>query len=177
MGNVSPVQRIPLRHPPSDIRHFGATLALLLVLAFGKTASAAEAKPVAEDPALEERVTAVATELRCLVCQNQTLADSHAPLAIDLRNQIRERMRAGATERDIVDFMVARYGDFVLYRPPLKATTVLLWAGPLLLMAIGLGALYYRLSRRREPQPQDLSDAERERAATLLDVGSDRKPR
>jgi len=148
----------------------------LLLLLLASPVMAGEAKPVAEDPALEARVTAVSTELRCLVCQNQTLADSNAPLAVDLRNQIRERMRAGATERDIVDFMVARYGDFVLYRPPFKATTVLLWAGPLLLMAIGLGVLYYRLSRRREPVPQELTEAERERAAALLRDDSDGKP-
>ena len=76
----------------------------------------------------------LAAELRCLVCQNQTLADSNAPLAEDLRNQVREKMRRGASDSEIVDYMVARYGDFVLYRPPLKLTTLLLWFGPLLLL-------------------------------------------
>lgn len=152
-------------------------LLTLLLLALWVPGFAKEAAPAVDDPVLERRVMKLAAELRCLVCQNQTLADSSAPLAVDLRNQIRERMRAGATESDIVDFMVARYGDFVLYRPPLKATTVLLWAGPLLLMAIGLGVLYYRLSRRREPAPQELTEAERERAAALLDDGRDGKPR
>ena len=150
---------------------------LILVLAFGRFAWAGEAVPAAADPALEARVNALATELRCLVCQNQTLADSNAPLAVDLRNQIREKMQQGASERDVVDFMVARYGDFVLYRPPLKATTVLLWAGPLLLLIAGIAILYRRLARRRgEPQPE-LSGAERSRAQSLLAGGTDPKER
>jgi cytochrome c-type biogenesis protein CcmH len=138
---------------------------------------AGEARPAAADPALEERVTAVASELRCLVCQNQTLADSNAPLAVDLRNQIREQMQQGASERDIVDYMVARYGDFVRYRPPFKATTVLLWAGPLLLMLIGLVVLYRRLTRQRTEGAPELSERERERAAGLLRDSGDAGPR
>lgn len=122
----------------------------------------------AEDPALEKRVTGLAHELRCLVCQNQTLADSNAPLAVDLRNQIREQLAQGASERDVIDFMVARYGDFVLYRPPLKATTLALWAGPFLLLALGAVLLLRRVARRREHEPQ-LSDTERARAAKLLE--------
>jgi cytochrome c-type biogenesis protein CcmH len=155
----------------------GWCLLLLLLFAFGRSALAGEAKPVAADPALEERVTAVATELRCLVCQNQTLADSHAPLAVDLRNQIREQMQAGASERDIVDYMVARYGDFVRYRPPLKASTVLLWAGPIILMITGLALLFYRLARRRTEPEGSLSDEERTRAAALLDGRGDGETR
>ena len=134
---------------------------------------AGEAAPAAADPALEARVMAVATELRCLVCQNQTLADSNAPLAVDLRDQIREQMQQGASERDIVDYMVARYGDFVRYRPPLKATTVLLWAGPALLMLAGFAALYYRLRRRRGEAQPGLSDEQRSRAQALLADGAD----
>src|SRR6185295_4254372 len=114
-----------------------------------------------EDPVLEKRVRDLSSELRCLVCQNQTLADSHAPLAVDLRNQIREKMQQGASEHDIVDYMVARYGDFVLYRPPFKATTVLLWAGPMLLMLAGLAALFFRLARRRSESQPELSDEQR----------------
>ena len=147
------------------------TLILLAVLV--RAAWGGEAKPVAADPALEERVTAVAAELRCLVCQNQTLADSNAPLAVDLRNQIREKMQQGASERDIVDFMVARYGDFVLYRPPFKAATVLLWAGPILLVIAGLAALFFRLARRRAEPKQALSNEERARAAALLEGNGD----
>ena len=151
----------------------GLWLVLVIALLCGRAVWAGEAKPIAADPALEERVTAVATELRCLVCQNQTLADSHAPLAVDLRNQIREQMQAGASERDIVDFMVARYGDFVRYRPPLKASTILLWTGPILLMIGGLALLFYRLSRRRAEPESTLSDEERARAATLLESRGD----
>ena len=122
----------------------------------------------AQDPALERRVTRLAHELRCLVCQNQTIADSNAPLAVDLRNQIREQLAAGKSERDVIDFMVQRYGDFVLYRPPFKATTVLLWAGPFLFMVAGLVFLVRLLRRRRVPEPQ-LSEAERAQAARLLE--------
>src|SRR5262245_7607470 len=113
----------------------------------------------ADDPALEKRVAALAHELRCLVCQNQTLADSNAPLAVDLRNQIREQLKKGASEQEITDFMVQRYGDFVLYRPPLKASTVLLWTGPFLLLAVGVLVLLRRVrSSRRDAPP--LSEAE-----------------
>ena len=153
------------------------TIALLLLLALAGAAWSGEPAALAADPRLEERVTAVASELRCLVCQNQTLADSNAPLAVDLREQIREQMQKGASERDIIDYMVARYGDFVLYRPPFKATTVLLWTGPLLLMLLGLVVLYLRLTRRRAEPQAELSETERARAKTLLDDPGDARPR
>jgi cytochrome c-type biogenesis protein CcmH len=121
-----------------------------------------------DDANLEKRVATLAHELRCLVCQNQTLADSNAPLAVDLRNQIREQLKAGRTERDVVQFMVARYGDFILYRPPFKASTVALWLGPFLLLLLGVFILYRRIARRRVAEPQ-LSEAERARAARLLE--------
>jgi len=121
-----------------------------------------------EDPILEKRVMALASELRCLVCQNQTLADSHADLALDLRNSIREQMERGASDKEIVGFMTARYGDFILYRPPLKAVTLLLWFGPFLLLAIGAAVLVRRIRRRPGPAPE-LSEAERARAARLLE--------
>jgi cytochrome c-type biogenesis protein CcmH len=121
----------------------------------------------ADDATLDRRVMNLAHQLRCLVCQNETLADSQAPLAADLRNQIREQLAAGKSEKDVVDFLVARYGDFVLYRPPLKATTVLLWAGPFLFLGLGAFALARFLRRRRVAAPE-LSSAERERAAKLL---------
>ncbi len=123
---------------------------------------------LAQDPALDKRVAGLAQELRCLVCQNQTLADSNAPLAVDLRNQIREQLQGGASERDVIDYMVARYGDFVLYRPPLKATTLALWIGPFVLLLLGALLLWRRISRRRAPVPA-LSEAERARAAQLLE--------
>jgi cytochrome c-type biogenesis protein CcmH len=122
----------------------------------------------AQDAETEKRVAALAHELRCLVCQNQTLADSNAPLAVDLRNQIREQIAAGKSEQDVLDFMVARYGDFVLYRPPLKAATVALWVGPFVFLALGLWLLARRVARRRAPEPE-LSEAERARAAKLLE--------
>jgi len=151
--------------------------AFILSAALAHAAWAGEAAPATADPALEARVNALSTELRCLVCQNQTLADSNAPLAVDLRNQIREKMQQGASERDIIDFMVARYGDFVLYRPPLKATTLLLWAGPLLLLIAGIAILYRRLARRRGETQPELSGAERSRAQSLLTGGTDPRKR
>jgi cytochrome c-type biogenesis protein CcmH len=129
---------------------------------------ACSAALAAEDAALEKRVAALAHELRCLVCQNQTLADSNAPLAVDLRNQIREQLQKGASERDVTDFMVQRYGDFVLYRPPLKASTLLLWTGPFLLLGFGIFLLVRKLRSSRS-QVAPLSDAERARAAQLLE--------
>lgn len=122
----------------------------------------------AQDPVIEKRVANLAQELRCLVCQNQTIADSNAPLAVDLRNQIREQAAAGKSDRDIIDFMVARYGDFVLYRPPFKATTLLLWVAPFVFMLGGLFLLVRFVRRRRVPEPQ-LTPAERKRAARLLE--------
>ena len=122
---------------------------------------------LAEDPALERRVANLAHGMRCLVCQNQTIADSNAPLAVDLRNQIREQIAAGKSDRDVIDFMVERYGDFVLYRPPFKATTLVLWLGPFLFLIGGAWALVRFVRRRRVAEPQ-LSAAERAQAAKLL---------
>jgi cytochrome c-type biogenesis protein CcmH len=127
------------------------------------------AAPVlAQDPVLERRVTDLSHELRCLVCQNQTLADSNAPLAVDLRNEIREQLKSGKSERDVRAFMVERYGDFVLYRPPFKATTVVLWIGPFLLLALGIWLFYRRVAQRRIAEVQ-LSESDRARAAKLLE--------
>ena len=139
---------------------------------------AADAAPNAPDPRLEKRVNAISEELRCLVCQNQSLADSNADLAVDLKNQVREKLQQGMSEREIVEYMVARYGDFVLYRPPLKLTTFLLWFGPLLLLVVGLGALFVRLAKRRASSaPEALSDADRARAAALIEVENGADPR
>jgi len=123
---------------------------------------------LAQDPALERRVTNLAHEMRCLVCQNQTIAESNAPLAVDLRNQIREQLAAGKSERDVVDFMVARYGDFVLYRPPLNGTTLLLWTGPFVFLIAGFYFLL-RFLRRRQVSAPRLSADDRARAAKLLE--------
>ena len=143
----------------------------LLLMSLAVAAWGGEAAPAAEDPALERRVMSLSAELRCLVCQNQSLADSNAPLAVDLRNQVRDKMRAGMSDDEIVDFMVARYGDFVLFRPPFKLTTALLWLGPLLLLVAGIATLLYRLTRRREAPATELTESERERARALLSGG------
>ena len=125
--------------------------------AAGATASAPSlglAQPVAADPVLEARVMKIAAELRCLVCQNQTIADSHADLAIDLRNQVRDMLKRGDTPEQITDYMTARYGDFVLYRPPVKSTTALLWYGPGLLLVLAVGALLIIVRRRSKLPPE-----------------------
>ena len=129
----------------------------LILLSLATAFSAFAVSPVSEDPELEKRVMALAEELRCLVCQNQTLADSHAALAIDLKNRIRELLREGKTEREVLDFMVQRYGDFVLYRPPLRATTALLWAGPFILLALGVTGWIAWLRRRKTTQAEGIS--------------------
>ena len=128
---------------------------ILIMLAFGSCLlQAKEAAPASEDPVLEARMVKIAAELRCLVCQNQTIADSHAGLAVDLRNQVREMLRRGETDRQIIDYMTARYGDFVLYRPPLKNTTALLWFGPGVLLVGGLVTLFFVLRRRSRMDPE-----------------------
>lgn len=111
-------------------------------------AHAGEAAPAAADPALEARMMRITTELRCLVCQNQTIADSHSGLAEDLRQQVREMLQRGDSEQQIIDYMTARYGDFVLYRPPLKNSTLLLWFGPAALLLAGVLTLVVILRRR-----------------------------
>lgn len=119
-------------------------------------ASAKEAIEVGENPAVEKHMMDLAAELRCLQCQNQTLAESNAPLAVDLRQQIRELIGKGQTDEQIKQYLVARYGDFVLYRPPVKAVTWLLWFGPAMLMIAGLSSLFLVLRRRNrlaEPAP------------------------
>ena len=140
-----------------------ALCALLAPAAF-----AADAVPTEMDPIRAARAVKLADKLRCLVCQNQTIADSNAELANDLRAQIREQIAAGRTDDEILDYMVARYGDFVLYQPPLKATTILLWAGPGLLVVGGAFVLLRNLRRRAEPAPP-LSADERENARRILD--------
>ena len=148
------------------------TLGLALSLAFALppgAASAQEARPMAEDPALEARVMAVAEELRCMVCQNETIAASHADLARDLRGQVREQLRQGRTPQQVIDFMVERYGDFVLYRPPLRAGTVLLWGGPFALLLVAAAWLVPRVRRQPALAGDALSPDEARRVRQLLD--------
>jgi cytochrome c-type biogenesis protein CcmH len=123
-------------------------LALIALLLFAPSAWAGEARPLADDPVAEARLKHLAVELRCLVCQNQTLADSNAPLAEDLRREVREMIAKNMDDKEIIEFLVSRYGDFVLYRPPLRATTTLLWVGPFVLLTIGATALVITLRRR-----------------------------
>jgi cytochrome c-type biogenesis protein CcmH len=146
--------------------------ALFLALAlFSIGAQANEAAPLATDPVAEKRLQDLSTELRCLVCQNQTIADSNAELAQDLRTEIRGMIQAGKSDKEIIDFMVTRYGDFVLYRPPVKGITLLLWGGPVALMLFGLFALirYLRQRATRLADDQPLSADEASRAAELLE--------
>lgn len=143
---------------------------LLLLLLLPALASAREAQPLAENPLTEARVLAMANELRCLVCQNQTLADSHSDLAGDLRREMRGMVEKGMSDQEIVAYMVSRYGDFVLYRPPLKATTLALWFGPFVLLAVGGTVLLRNLKARRRQlasQPQ-LDAGELKKVAALL---------
>ena len=140
-------------------------MAFLLVACLCWPALANEAAPAVADPVLEARMLSITSELRCLVCQNQTIADSHAELADDLRRQVREMLVRGDTDQQIIDYMTARYGDFVLYRPPVKATTWLLWFGPGLLLVGGLAALALVLRQRSrmspdrfEPDELDIAD-------------------
>mgnify|MGYP006323901735 CR=1 FL=1 len=131
---------------------------------------AREAAPTAADVVVEKRMVAISEELRCLVCQNEYLAGSQADLAKDLRREIREQIAQGKSDKEILDFMTGRYGDFVRYRPPLKPTTWLLWGGPFLLMAGGVAALIAFLRRRaKESAAPVLSEEDRRRAAALLE--------
>jgi cytochrome c-type biogenesis protein CcmH/NrfF len=132
-------------------------------------AAGTTAVPTQNDPVAAKREYEIALKLRCLVCQNQSIAESNAGLAVDLRNQVREQVAAGKSDTEIIDFMTSRYGDFVLYRPPLKGTTMLLWFGPFALLVIG-ALVAWRVVRARKALPAQapMSDEDRQRAAALL---------
>lgn len=149
-------------------------LAALLALT-GLSALAADTPLSFDDPVRQQRYDDLLAELRCLVCQNQSLADSHADLAQDLRDEVYRMLEEGASDPQILDFMVERYGDFVLYRPPLRSSTVLLWGAPLLLALVAIGVVI-RLARRRAPPPAALNDEERARLAALV-ADEDREQR
>ena len=152
----------------SRLRLLGLLFALVLALPL----QAREAAPLAADEATEKRLVTISSELRCLVCQNESLAGSNAELANDLRREIRTMIRAGKSDAEITDFMVSRYGDFVLYRPPLKGSTLLLWFGPLLLLLVALVAMIrYLRWRASTPEATPLTDAQRSQADRLLDSG------
>jgi cytochrome c-type biogenesis protein CcmH len=150
----------------------GACLAMSF-FAPGAMLSAQEARPVAEDPVLEKKVTTLSNELRCLVCQNQTIADSNAELAVDLRNQVRKQISEGKSDREILDYMVQRYGEFVLYRPPLSYKTILLWAGPFALLLIAMFILVQQIRlRHKRLASEEFDQTDLSRARKLLDSSS-----
>jgi cytochrome c-type biogenesis protein CcmH len=140
----------------------------LATLAFGQAEEVAH-----PDAKVEQRLKALAEELRCLVCQNQTIADSNATLALDLRNQIRAQISQGRTDDEIRAYMVARYGDFVLYKPPFKASTWVLWLGPFALIAAGVFIFARIVRRRRAGAPAAASPQRRAQIEALLDEGSE----
>jgi cytochrome c-type biogenesis protein CcmH len=150
-------------------------LALLAFMLLPLTVCGGEAVPTDQDPVQEKRAVQLGEELRCLVCQNQTIAESNAELAVDLRRQIREQLGQGKSDREIIDFMVQRYGDFVLYRPPFKTTTLMLWLGPLLLLLVGVGILVRNLrGRRTQLAESPLSQEEITKAEMLLSGGAEK---
>jgi cytochrome c-type biogenesis protein CcmH len=144
-------------------------LALILALLASAAPWAKEAAPLANDVQTEQRLIAISEEMRCLVCQNESLAGSRSDLANDLRREIRNLIQEGKTDAQIREFMVSRYGDFVLYRPPVNPRTWLLWVGPFVLVAVGLFALLRFLRQRnREAAAPALTDEELQRAQALL---------
>ena len=148
-----------------------AWLAILILLLAGGIASAVEPAEMLKDPALEARARAISREIRCLVCQNQSIDDFNADLAHDLRVIVRERLTAGDSDRQVEEYLVARYGDFVLLDPPFEAKTLILWGGPAAVLLLGGGIIFLAGRRRRSrAAPIPLSDGERRRLAQLLDL-------
>jgi cytochrome c-type biogenesis protein CcmH len=144
----------------------------LTVLAIGKDAAVSSG----EDPAVEKRLQALSKELRCLVCRNETLADSPAGLADDLRREVREQIKAGKTDQEIIAFLTQRYGQYILYRPQVRPTTYLLWFGPFVLLIGGLLILFYYIRQRRDSiSDTPLTPEERQRATDLLASSSEEK--
>jgi cytochrome c-type biogenesis protein CcmH len=159
------------------MKKFRLLLALMLLLPLAlpllsPVSWAKEAIPVAEDPELERRMLELSEDLRCLVCQNETIAASRADFANDLRREIREQMSINKSDKEIIDFLVARYGDFVLYRPPVKSTTLFLWFGPFILLLIGAIVLVVYLKRRRKRIEEPvLTEQQLKQAEALLKEG------
>ena len=152
---------------PSNIK--GLIILFLLFLLVPSVGWSKEAIPVAEDPEIEKRMLALTMDLRCLVCQNESIADSRADFSNDIRREIREQIKANKTDPEIIQFLVDRYGDFVLYNPPMKPTTMLLWFGPIALFIVGFGSLIVYLRRRREQiEEVSLSEVQLKKAEALL---------
>jgi cytochrome c-type biogenesis protein CcmH len=151
-------------------------LLLIILCSLSCLVLAKEAKPLSNDPELEKRLMALSEQLRCLVCQNETLAGSQADLAADLRDVIREQMKAGKSDKEIVAYLTDRYGKFILYNPPVDPTTYLLWFGPFVFLLAGLLFLFRYLKQRRELiTDRPLSAAEHRRAETLLKPAPEKK--
>jgi cytochrome c-type biogenesis protein CcmH len=151
---------------------------MLMVMMSGRVGvvSAQTAQPIGEDPVIEQRLNKLSQELRCLVCQNETLADSRAGLAEDLRREIREQMKAGKSDQEIINFLTQRYGQFILYRPQVTPTTYLLWFGPFILLLAGLFVLFRYIRQRRDSITETpLTTAERQRAQELLAAESSKE--
>lgn len=141
---------------------------ILMLLLLPMFSYAGEAQDMAKDPVLEKRMVGLAENLRCLVCQNESLASSHAELAEDLRREVRELMQKGMSDQEIKNYLVARYGDFVLYEPPMKSFTLLLWLGPFVLLIGGLGVLAFQLRNRRKTVAETTLSPEAQARATAL---------
>lgn len=149
-------------------------LLLLAILAMSVFAHAKTASDLADDPVVEQRLIRIAEELRCLVCQNESLAGSRADLANDLRREVRALIKSGRSDDDIKKYLVDRYGDFVLYRPPLKPLTWLLWFGPAVLLIAALGVLFVVVRRaKRSPQDTTVTAQQKARAQALLNDSPD----
>jgi cytochrome c-type biogenesis protein CcmH len=149
-------------------------LLILLICLLPTFSYAGEAKDLAEDPVLEQRMVNLAQNLRCLVCQNESLASSRSDLAKDLRQEVREKMKQGMSDKEITDFLVSKYGDFVLFDPPMKSYTILLWYGPFALLLIGLIGLVIQLRKRKTAIPEtQLSAEQAQRAAAMLNTPKD----
>lgn len=142
---------------------------IALMLALAVPTHAEEAAPVGADPVIEQRMIKLSEELRCLVCQNESLAGSHAELAEDLRREIRTQMKAGKNDKEVITYLTDRYGDFVLYRPPFKPLTFLLWLGPVLFLALGGGIWYATLRKRRNLADAPVDEKQLAAAAHLLE--------
>lgn len=140
-----------------------------LALVLAPAVWAGEAESIGADPVIEQRMIKLSEELRCLVCQNESLAGSHAELAEDLREEIRVQMKAGKDDKEVIDYLTTRYGDFVLYRPPFKPLTFLLWFGPVLFLALGAGIWYFTLKKRRNLKETPVDEKQLAAAAQLLE--------
>jgi cytochrome c-type biogenesis protein CcmH len=150
------------------MRRFLLWILLLAGLLAPELRAATSPDEMLADPVLEQRARALSKQLRCLVCQNQSIDDSNADLADDLRRLVRERLLAGDSDRQVIDFLTARYGDFVLLKPPVEPATWALWFGPAALLLCGGAGIALHLRRRRRAEPEPLSAAEQARLESLL---------